>query len=43
MSDEIDRLKANPLKEPSLEEMVESAIKILQKGPDGFFLFVEGL
>lgn len=28
--------------EPSLEEMTEAAIKILQHGDEGFFLFVEG-
>ena len=28
--------------EPSLEEMVEKAIKILCKNEQGFFLFVEG-
>jgi alkaline phosphatase len=29
-------------KDPSLEEMVEVAVKILEKNPKGFFLFVEG-
>ena len=28
--------------EPSLSEMVEKAIEILQKDKDGFFLMVEG-
>lgn len=28
--------------EPSLAEMVETAIKILNKSPNGYFLFVEG-
>ena len=28
--------------EPSLVQMVEKAIKILQKDEDGFFLMVEG-
>ena len=28
--------------EPSLKEMTEKAIQILQKDPDGYFLFVEG-
>ena len=28
--------------EPSLAEMVEKAIQILRKDPDGFFLAVEG-
>ena len=27
--------------EPSLEEMVEKAIQILRRGPNGFFLLVE--
>lgn len=30
------------LSQPTLEEMTETAIKILQKHPKGFFLFVEG-
>jgi len=28
--------------EPSLSEMTEKAIRILQKNPQGFFLLVEG-
>ncbi|XP_072398946.1 membrane-bound alkaline phosphatase-like isoform X1 [Diabrotica undecimpunctata] len=28
--------------DPSLEEMTEAAIEVLQRGPDGYFLFVEG-
>ncbi|CAH1108438.1 unnamed protein product [Psylliodes chrysocephalus] len=28
--------------EPSLQEMTEAAIKLLKKGPNGYFLFVEG-
>lgn len=32
----------NPTKEPSLQEMTESAIRILEKGDKGYFLFVEG-
>ncbi|XP_030646976.1 intestinal-type alkaline phosphatase-like [Chanos chanos] len=35
---ELDR---NPETDPSLTEMVEKAIKILQKNPNGFYLFVE--
>ncbi|XP_017781185.1 PREDICTED: membrane-bound alkaline phosphatase-like [Nicrophorus vespilloides] len=35
---DMDRTKDDP----SLAEMTEAAIKILQKGDDGFFLFVEG-
>ncbi|XP_055914599.1 alkaline phosphatase-like [Eupeodes corollae] len=33
---------ADIVKQPSLEVMTESAIKILQKNENGFFLFVEG-
>uniref|UniRef100_A0A3P8WD92 alkaline phosphatase n=2 Tax=Cynoglossus semilaevis TaxID=244447 RepID=A0A3P8WD92_CYNSE len=36
---EIDRDRTT---DPSLTEMVEKAVKILQKNPKGFFLFVEG-
>ncbi|KAH9495082.1 hypothetical protein Btru_018116, partial [Bulinus truncatus] len=39
MSYELDRDAA---KEPSLAEMTEKAIKILQKNSKGYFLFVEG-
>lgn len=35
-------LDANPETEPTLAEMVEAAIKVLDKTPEGFFLFVEG-
>lgn len=35
---EIDRDRTT---DPSLTEMVEKAVKILQKNPKGFFLFVE--
>ena len=28
--------------EPSLEEMTEKALQVLQKNPKGFFLMVEG-
>jgi len=35
---ELDR---DPSMDPSLTEMTEKAIKILQKNPKGFFLFVE--
>ena len=37
MQYEVDRVN-----EPSLTEMTEKAIKILQRGPNGFFLMVEG-
>ena len=39
MQYEVDR---DPKKEPSLTEMTEKAIKILERGPVGFFLMVEG-
>lgn len=35
-------LNRNNETDPSLSEMVEVAIKILQKNPKGFFLLVEG-
>lgn len=35
-------LDANPETEPTLAEMTEAAIKILSRGTEGFFLFVEG-
>lgn len=35
-------LEADREKEPSLSEMTEAAIQILQKEPNGYFLFVEG-
>ena len=28
--------------EPSLEEMVKKAVEILQRGPNGFVLIIEG-
>lgn len=34
--------KRNNSKEPSLTEMTEQAIKILQKNKNGYFLLVEG-
>ncbi|GCB78056.1 hypothetical protein scyTo_0018551, partial [Scyliorhinus torazame] len=36
-------LERNKLTDPSLEEMVTAAIRILSKNPKGFFLLVEGL
>lgn len=36
------KLDADENKEPTLEEMTEAAIKILEKNKNGFFLFVEG-
>lgn len=35
-------LNRNNVTDPSLSEMVEMAIKILSKNPEGFFLLVEG-
>lgn len=35
-------LESDKTTEPTLEEMTEAAIKILNKGENGFFLFVEG-
>lgn len=35
-------LDRDPTDDPSLEEMTEAAIKVLNKGDQGFFLFVEG-
>lgn len=35
-------LESNMTTEPTLAEMTEAAIKILSKGKNGFFLFVEG-
>lgn len=40
MLEETERRKDNS--EPSVSEMTEMAIKILQKNPNGFYLFVEG-
>jgi alkaline phosphatase len=39
---EVDRTKDGTANEPSLAEMTEKAIQILQRGPNGFFLMVEG-
>jgi len=41
MKFEVDRLN-DTAGEPSLQEMTEKALQILQKNPDGFFLLVEG-
>lgn len=35
-------LERNADTDPSLTEMVEAAIKILRKNPNGFYLLVEG-
>ncbi|VVC29115.1 Alkaline-phosphatase-like, core domain,Alkaline phosphatase-like, alpha/beta/alpha,Alkaline [Cinara cedri] len=35
-------LLANKTKEPTLVEMTEAAIKVLSKGENGFYLFIEG-
>jgi alkaline phosphatase len=42
MNFEIDRVKQNPILEPSLTEMTEKAIEILSRNPNGYFLLVEG-
>ena len=42
MDYEADRITKSPLQQPSLSEMTEKAIKILQNGDNGYFLFVEG-
>lgn len=42
MKYELDRA-ADKAGEPSIEEMTEKAIKILQKNPKGYFLLVEGI
>ena len=39
MSYDLDR---NPAEEPSISEMTEKAIEVLNKNPNGFFLMVEG-
>ena len=41
MNYEVDRAN-DSAGEPSIAEMTEKAIKILQKNPKGYFLFVEG-
>jgi alkaline phosphatase len=41
MQYELDRSK-DPAGEPSLTEMTEKAIRILERGPSGYFLMVEG-
>lgn len=35
-------LSRNPETDPSLPEMVQAALKVLQRNPRGFFLLVEG-
>jgi len=42
MKYEVDR-GSDEAGEPSIEEMTEKAIRILQKNPKGYFLLVEGL
>lgn len=41
MQYEMDR-DNTPIGEPSIVDMVEKAIAILDKNPKGYFLFVEG-
>ncbi len=38
----IDRGKAYPESEPTLEEMTRAALQVLEQAPNGFFLMVEG-
>ena len=38
----LDRKPTDEYKEPTLDEMTEKAIKMLQKNDQGFFLLVEG-
>lgn len=42
MQFEVDRASKLSPDEPSIAEMTEKAISILQKNPNGFFLLVEG-
>lgn len=42
MDFETDRVERIPIKEPSLVEMTKTAIEILSRNPNGFFLLVEG-
>jgi alkaline phosphatase len=43
LSYEVDRVAQNPLREPSLVELTEVAIKMLSRNPNGYFLLVEGM
>ena len=43
MQYEVDRVKQEPPTEPSLAEMTEKAIRVLQRNSKGYFLFVEGM
>lgn len=43
MDYEGDRIKKDPLQEPSINEMTEKAIEILRQNPNGYFLLVEGI
>ena len=42
MDYELDRVKSNPIKQPSLSEMTAKAIDILSRNASGYFLMVEG-
>ncbi|WP_394839765.1 alkaline phosphatase [Pendulispora rubella] len=42
MSYEVDRIKVTPAVEPSLTDMAVAALDVLTKGPNGYFLMVEG-
>jgi alkaline phosphatase len=39
---EFEREREDPIREPSLTEMTETAIEMLKKNENGFFLMVEG-
>lgn len=41
MDFEVDR-ESSSTQDPSLADMTRTALNILQKNPEGFFLFVEG-
>lgn len=42
MEYEVKKVDNNKTTEPSIVEMVEAAIKVLNKNPKGFFLMAEG-
>ena len=35
-------VQQDPTKDPSLQEMIEVALRVLSRNPRGFYLFVEG-
>ena len=42
MKYEYERISAKKVTEPSLAQMTESAIRVLEKSENGYFLLVEG-